>query len=111
VQVSVNGGRAPVWAHNGTELFYVTDGGGTSGARELMVAEIRPGPMFTVVDRRVLLSIPQGIYFANNTTSYGITPDDQRFLMARVVASGAQTGNELILVTNAFEEIKQLLGN
>jgi serine/threonine-protein kinase len=112
IQVSDGGGRAAVWAHSGRELFYVTDGPTTFGHRDLMVAEIRPGPLMAVVERRVLFSVPDGIYFANNSTSYLVTEDDQRFLMARVAGTGEeQNQDELILVQNFFEELKERVGN
>ena len=112
IQVSDGGGRAAVWAHNGRELFYVTDGPITAELRDLMVAEIRPGPLLAVVERRLLFSLPDGMYFANNSTSYLVTGDDQRFLMARVAGTGEeQDQGELILVQNFFEELKERVGN
>jgi hypothetical protein len=112
IQVSDGGGRAAVWAHSGRELFYVTDGPTTGGSRDLMVAEIRPGPLLAVVERRVLFSVPGGMYFANNSTSYLVTEDDQRFLMARIAGTGdEQDQGELILIQNFFEELRGRLGN
>ena len=111
IQVSDGGGRAAVWSHSGTELFYVTDGATTAGERDLMVAEIRPGPLLAVVERGVLFSVPDGLYFANNSTSYLVTEDDQRFLMARVAGNGEQDLGELILIQNFFEELKRLVPN
>jgi len=108
--VSNGGGRAPVWAHSGQELFYLADESNnstTGGSRALMAASIRPGPPFAVVERRVLFPVPEGFYFANNSTSYRVTKDDQRFLIARVAGTGnPEERNELILVQNFFEELK-----
>ena len=113
IQVSDGGGRSAVWAHSGRELFYATnDPSTTSGARDLMVAEIRPGPLLAVVERRVLFSVPEGLYFANNTTTFLITEDDQRLLMARVAGTGEERSRgDLILIQNFFEELKARLGN
>jgi serine/threonine-protein kinase len=112
--VSSGGGRAPVWAHSGRELFYLSDENNnstTGGSRALMAATIRPGPPFAVVERRVLFPVPEGFYFANNSTSYRVTRDDQRFLMARVAgAEDAGERSELILVQNFFEELKRTGG-
>ena len=90
----------------------MTDGPTTAGPRDLMVAEIRPGPMLAVVERRVLFSVPDGIYFANLSTSYDVTGDDQRFLMARIAGTGEeQDQGELILIQNFFEELRGRIGN
>ncbi len=113
VQVSDEGGRAAVWARSGRELYYVTHGLNAFGrlsARDVMVAEIRPGPPLTVGERRVLFSLPAGFYFENNTTSYLVTSDDQRFLMAREVArTEEQNRGELILIQNFPEMVKDLV--
>jgi serine/threonine-protein kinase len=112
--VSSGGGRAPVWAHSGEELFFLadeTESSTTDGSRSLMSATIRPGPPFAVVERRVLFSVPEGFYFANNSTSYRITNDDQRFLIARLAETGDPEGrNDLILVQNFVEELKRIGG-
>jgi serine/threonine-protein kinase len=112
--VSNGGGRAPVWAHSGRELFYLADETNTSttsGTRFLMAATIRPGPPFAVVERKVLFTVPEGFYFANNTTSYRVTSDDQRFLLARLVGTGDdEDRSELVLVQNFFEELKRMGG-
>jgi WD40 repeat protein len=112
VQVSDGGGRSPVWSHSGDELYYLTEGGGTEGPRDLMVARIRPGPPLAVTETRLLVSLPRGFYFGQNTTSYDVTADDQRFLMARDprMAEGPGRG-ELIVVKNFPEEVKRRLVN
>jgi serine/threonine-protein kinase len=112
IQVSNGGGRSPVWAHSGLELFYVTDESPSTAARDLMVAEIRRGPPMAVGQRRVLFSVPAGFNFASANTSYLITNDDQRFLMARMADTGEeQNQGELIVIQNFFEEVKRLVGN
>ncbi len=55
--------------------------------------------------------MPDGLYFANNSTSYDVTDDDQRFLMARLAGTGeTEDQSELIVVQNFFEEVKARLG-
>jgi Tol biopolymer transport system component len=112
IQVSDGGGRTPAWAHTGRELYYVAGDGTVAGDRQLMVANFRTEPPFTVTDRRVLFNVPEGVYFADHSTSYLVTNDDQRFLMARVVddAEGQDRG-ELIIVQNFFEELRERVGN
>jgi serine/threonine-protein kinase len=98
-QVSTAGGREPLWAHNGRELFY------RSQAREFVVAEIITEPMFSVGEQRVLFSSRQ--YEADsNHRAYDVSADDQRFVMIRQTVLGA-SGSELVLVENWFEELKE----
>jgi serine/threonine-protein kinase len=105
-QVSAGGGRAPVWSNRGDELFYVADGNGENAtSRRLMVATIDLDPTFQVMRRQVLFPIEDNYYLANNTTSYRIASDDERFLMARYVGESARV--ELVLVQNFFEELRE----
>jgi serine/threonine-protein kinase len=104
-QVSDNGGRQPVWSADGNELFYVTGGSGTFGRRDMMVAEIETGPPFAIVRRHSLFSLSEGYYFANNSRSYELAPDGERFLMARVIDT-EEDPSQLILVQNWFTELE-----
>jgi serine/threonine-protein kinase len=109
-QVSDQGGRQAVWGPDGRELFYVSGGAGNLGARDVIVAEIDPGPPFAVVGRRTLFPLPQGYYFANNSRSYQLAPDGERFLMARLVNTGEENPSKLILVQNWFTELEARVG-
>ena len=53
-QVSSGGGSAPLWAHNGRELFYVSGG-------KMNVVRIHPGPPFSAEPPRVLFAIPDRV--------------------------------------------------
>ncbi len=99
-QVSTDGGREPVWAHSGRELFY-------KGSGNLMVVEVLPGATFVTGARRVLFST-QGYRSGSTHQFYDVTPDDQRFVMIRNFV-GEETG-ELIVVENFFEELKAKVG-
>ena len=103
-QVSTDGGIMPVWAHSGRELFYV------DGSRVLVAVQVETDPSFQVGATEVLFTIPPGYRTSRATTLYDITPDDQRFLMARLYQGAAQeeTGPQmsLILVQNFVEELK-----
>jgi Tol biopolymer transport system component len=112
LQVSDGGGRGAVWAHNGEELFYVAGAGTIYGNRALMRARIRGGLLPAVLARDTLFAIPEGVYMADNSASYQITRDDQRFLMVRLAETDGGDGevpSELILVRNFFQEVKELL--
>ncbi|MDX1394042.1 MAG: protein kinase [Gemmatimonadota bacterium] len=92
-QVSVDGGEAPMWAHSGRELFFVSE-------NRLMVATIEAGTTFrtTAIDPLFLLD---GIWDARFHQSYAVAPDDDRFLMIR---QGVGT-SELVLVRNLLREL------
>ena len=85
-----------MWAYSGHELFY------KRGA-DLVVVEVQPGPPFSVGEPRTLFQ------FSPAVTTYGVGPDDQRFLVIqpRIVDGG----RELIVVENWVEELKAKLGN
>jgi serine/threonine-protein kinase len=99
-QISTDGGREPVWAHSGRELFY------KEGA-DLMVVDVLPGATFVTGERRVLFPV-QGHRWSVVHQFYDVTPDDQRFVMIR--DRGAEQLGELIVVENFFEELKAKVG-
>ena len=99
-QVSTNGGREPLWAHSGRELFYV------NSANELVAVQVSTDPAFVVGQEEVLFSL--AAYLRNPAyTLYDVTPDDQRFVMLRIGDDEDATSSELILVENWFEELRQ----
>ena len=100
VQVSANGGRSPVWAHSGRELFY------RNGADEMVAVQVSGDPTFAAGQQEILFSAAD--YFSNNGHAmYDVSPDDQRFVMLRW--RDAQGAGELVLVQNFFEELKRLV--
>jgi hypothetical protein len=101
LRVSTDGGTEPVWAHSGRELFYKSGG-------NLMVVEVLAEVTFVTGEPRVLFSV-QGYRAAEVHRQYDVMPDDQRFVMIRMV--GEQDATELIVVENLFEELKTVGGN
>ncbi len=99
-QISADGGREPVWAHNGRELFYVS-------GDKMMVADVTTQPTFQAATSRLLF---QGPYERSNTISpdYDVTPDDQRFLMVQPLEQRSPT-TDFNVVLNWFEELKRLV--
>ncbi|HEV8600575.1 MAG TPA: protein kinase [Gemmatimonadales bacterium] len=99
-QVSVGGGREPVWAHNGHELFY------KSNDDQMMVASLDLERGFGVRDRKQLFSTGD---FDNDPehARYNLSPDDQRFIMSR---RGTGSGGEIVLVLHWFEELEARMG-
>jgi eukaryotic-like serine/threonine-protein kinase len=103
-QLSSGGGSAPVWAHNGRELFYVSRG-------KMNVVAIHPGPPFSADPPRVLFTVPDRVRAGSmERGTFAITPDDQRFLMVRdndwTEMAGTPT---LVVVENFFEELRAKL--
>jgi serine/threonine-protein kinase len=100
-QASTAGGRQPVWSHSGRELFYI------NGRNELISAEVRPGPAFSLGKQTVLFTTT-GFNLTGALPTYAITPDDRRFLMVR--EGTAAEGSELIVAENWLEELKARTG-
>ena len=99
-QISADGGREPVWAHNGREIFY------RSGDK-MMAAEVASQPAFQPATSRLLF---QGPYEGTTSISpdYDVTADDQRFLM--VQRSEQQSSpTDFNVVLNWLEELKRLV--
>jgi eukaryotic-like serine/threonine-protein kinase len=96
--VTTSGGTEPVWSHSGKELFY------RDVAGNMVAVPVRSTPTFSSGRSTVLF--PAGAYlsFARGT-EYSVAPDDQRFLMIRQVPGGVP--DELVVVENWFEELKQ----
>ena len=104
-QVSAEGGRAPLWNRNGRELFYV------NGAREMVVVPVGPGVSPQIGTRRTLFKMRDELYLADqeNYTPFDISPDGQRFLMARRVQGAAVQVSPLVVTENWFEELKRIV--
>ena len=102
VRISTDGGRGPLWAHSGRELFFV------DASRALVAAEIDTTSGLRVGERMALFEIPAGYLIAVNADFYDVAPGDQRFLMGSTLSSG---GARFVLVLNFFEEFRQRVGN
>jgi serine/threonine-protein kinase len=98
-QISTDGGREPVWAHNGREVFY-------RSGEKMMAAEVAREPTFHAATSRLLF---QGPYEAGNIGSpdYDVTADDQRFMMVQPSEQQSSSG-DFNVVLNWFEELKRV---
>jgi serine/threonine protein kinase len=95
-QISTEGGTEPVWARNG-ELFY------RNGAK-MMAVGTTTRSNFSADKPKVLF---EGHYATYNTMpAYDVTPDGQRFLLAK---TGEQGQQEVNVVLNWVEELKRSL--
>ena len=72
-RVSEGGGAGPVWAPDGSALYY-------RGAKSLMVASTPLGPGFVPGRPRALFSTER-FRFSGNASAFDIHPDGKRFVM------------------------------
>ncbi|GIS80960.1 MAG: hypothetical protein CM1200mP14_25260 [Gammaproteobacteria bacterium] len=101
-QVSTQGGRIPVWARGGHELYYVS----VLDSR-LMAVPITEGTTF-IHGEPAELFIIQGLERAGaNTPFYDVMPGDERFVMIL----DDEVSGRLIFVENFLEELIQRVGN
>jgi serine/threonine protein kinase/Tol biopolymer transport system component len=102
-QVSNGSGLAPLWARNGSELFFV------GAHRDMMAVTVRAaGGVLQLGEPRRLFHLPEELYFTSQDfyTPYDVGPDG-RFIMARSVTPRSSVQAPLIVVENWFEELKQ----
>ena len=99
-QISTEGGREPVWARNGRELFYRNERGD-----QMMVVDITTEPTFRAGAPRLLF---EGNFELSSGTLpfYDISPDGQRFVMIKLEQ---QERAQINVVQNWFEELKRLV--
>jgi serine/threonine-protein kinase len=102
--VSIGGGSGPVWAPDGSTLFYQ----GASG--DIMAVPTNFGSGFSA-GRPLRRFRFAGLYRMSGTaTAYDIHPDGKRFIMVSEPEGqdSAQSVQQLHLVLNWFEELKRL---
>jgi dipeptidyl aminopeptidase/acylaminoacyl peptidase len=93
-QVSTDGGTEPVWARNG-ELFY-------RNGDKMMAVETNTKSNFSADKPKLVFERRYATY--NTMPAYDVTPDGQRFLLAKTAGQGPQ---EINIVLNWIEELKQ----
>ena len=108
VRVSTNGGTASVWAHSGTEMFFM------DADRTLVSVQVETESNFRVLGSEPLftLGLEYRAPFSGSSTFYDVSRDDQRFLMGRQVGATLSQGpSRFVLVQSFFEELKRLVPN
>jgi len=98
--LSSGGGAAPVWAHNGPQIFYLAAG-------SWIVATVRTEPDFAVESQTVLASA-EG-FLTGTTQNFDVSPDDLRLLAIRTAPADNQ--RPYVYVQNFFEDLKLLVPN
>lgn len=105
-QVSTAGGRTPLFAGDGRELFFV------SGSR-LMTAPVQFAPTFTTGNPTVLINSPSIIFdgrlLGNTGRTYEASRDGDRFLLLKDDADRSTNRPGIVVVQNWFRELNQKL--
>jgi serine/threonine-protein kinase len=101
-KVSIEGGRFPLWAPKGGELFYVDRLGGMMAASVALSPSLTLGRVTRLFDWEKPPRGPAGM-------QYDVSPVDGRFLMSIPVAEGSAGEINISVVLNWFEELKQLV--
>ncbi len=97
-QISTEGGREPLWARNGEELFYrIGD--------KMMAVEVATAPTFSAGSPRLLFEGTFQMALLSRA-NYNVAPDGQRFVMIQEGASDSSV-SQINVVLNWFEELKQ----
>ena len=98
-RVSEGGGLGPVWAPDGSALYY-------RGAKSLMVAATPLGPGFVPGRPRALFSTER-FRFSGNSPAFDILPDGKRFVMVTLGDPPPPLPDQINVVFNWFDELKR----
>ena len=107
-QVSTAGGRSPLFARNGRELFFV------SGSA-LVTAPVRFAPTFAAGNPTVLIDAPSiildGRLLGNTGRTYDVSRDGDRVLLLKDAAAADRSTSRpgIIVVQNWFRELNEKL--
>jgi serine/threonine-protein kinase len=105
-QISSEGGREPLWARNGRELFY-RSGPAEVPPSQVWLVDVQTGSGFTASKPRLLFEQP-GYASRHPIRGWDISPDGERFLMVKLEERKPQPVTEMVLVQNWFEELRRL---
>jgi serine/threonine-protein kinase len=99
-RVSVDGGKGPLWAPDGTELFYAN----VEGA--LMSVPVEGERTWSAGRPQKVLDAHYFVGPEESDRTYDIAPDGRRFLMSKPAEGSATTDRDLIVVQNWADELK-----
>jgi serine/threonine-protein kinase len=103
--VSVGGGGEPVWAPDGSRIYY-------RQGDALLATRVALEPDFRVLGRETVLSDLSGFARWEFSASYDVHPDGDRFVFFRTSGDAAAGGDAaLTIVTHWFEELRERVGN
>jgi eukaryotic-like serine/threonine-protein kinase len=101
-QISTEGGTEPMWARNGSELFY------RSGDK-MMVAAVTTKPAFSAAKPTLLFEghYERGSFSYSIQPNYDVSLDGQRFLMIKT--SELEAAAQVNVVLNWSDEVRRLV--
>jgi eukaryotic-like serine/threonine-protein kinase len=103
-QVSVEGGRSPLWARGGRELFFVKRDGRLTA---VMVADVTGSVPFSAGRPRLLL---KGRFTTlGGPTGYDVSPDGRRLLLVEELDAPVQPATRLDVVLGWPEELRRAM--
>jgi serine/threonine-protein kinase len=99
-QLSQGGGFAPLWSHDGREIFY-------RSPTHLMAVQITTQPSFKVVSSGPLFNLAGFVLAGTRGIRYDVARDG-RFLLLKSEAPGdAGSRQDMVLVQNWLEEVRR----
>ena len=102
-QISIGGGRAPLWSPDGKQLFYHD-----TRNNRLVAVDVRTQPSFSF-GKPVTFPI-EGTIHPQAQRNYDITPDGKQFVVILPASSqtgGSRSAPQINIVVNWVEELKQ----
>jgi Tol biopolymer transport system component len=103
--ISSEGGREPLWAKDGKQLYYRRL---DTEPNQVWAVDVRTDGGFAAAKPRLLFD-KSGYSTTNPIRGYDLSLDGQRFLMVKVEDRKPSPITEMILVQNWFEELKRLV--
>jgi serine/threonine-protein kinase len=105
VQVSVEGGEAPLWSRDGREILFL------SSDRRMMAVNFTAAATPILTAPRALFTVPRALLSVETAyfTPWDIAADG-RFLMMRTVGQSAGSAPVPIVTYNLFTELRARLG-
>ncbi len=98
--ISREGGREPLWARNGKQLFY-------RSTDEIWAVDVRADGGFSAGKPRLLFKAP-GWVSGMPIRTWDLSLDSQRFLMVKSDEANPTPVTEMVLVMNWFQDLQRL---
>ena len=100
-RVSIDGGTAPVWARDGSELYY------RSASGDLMAVPATMKPSFTAGRPKPLFRYAGRFRISGNASAYDVLGDGKRFVMVTEPQTPAPRPRQINVIQNWSEELEQ----
>ena len=101
-QISVDGGTAPVWARNGSELYF------RSASGDQMVVPLADTPTLTIGRPQSLFRVSGRYRVSGNAAAYDVLADG-RFIMVTEPERPVSNTPQITVVKNWFRELERLV--